>query len=370
MADVKHSGVNRGEDTRFKVNNNIIRMMNANPALGTGYLIGSMLGENYWGKKRANTRQGVKEAWDKQNGSIGADENGVYGVGSKGPNYYDSMNKAFDEYSKGNPGGTYIDTAKGVYPQTPQQANKSTETPTVGQMWENMNNGSGYNAGNTGLFTNGIRNMGNVIGADENGVYGVPNGRVVADANGYYGLQAPAPKTPIQMSYTPEQLAQIQAYGKFTPEELQRMGAAELVAPPAQAAPTQSGGDSGLLGAIANKAAQAASAPVVEVPDPSESYPMVGQGNSGLTPAQIDTLNQIAAAAAREEEPIAPVTNSVAQQSDLAARYKKNINDMFGGVQSPTSFSINLNSLIPQNSPYYSEEEKRLASARPFIARK
>lgn len=286
MAELKYSGVNKGEDNRYKINNNILRMMNTNPALGTGYIIGSMLGENYWGKKRAKTRTGTKEEFYKKygmnpDGSVGADANGTYGT-SKEPNYYDNMNKALDEY-KNNPNGkvlysgsgnnssnsnpgVYIDTAKGIYPQTPQQANKPAVTtenagngggvPGVMDYWNNMNNASMYNAGNTAMYTNGARNLGNVIGADANGVYGVPNGgSAPSAANIPRSPQTKAPNpNPTPIPYTPEQLAQIQAYGKFTPEELKRMGAGELVAPPVQAAaPAPSGG---VLTAVANNAAR------------------------------------------------------------------------------------------------------------------
>jgi hypothetical protein len=106
MADVKYNGVQRGDDTRYKVNNNILRMMNANPALGIGYLIGNALGENYWGRRRAKTAQDTHN--HVMNG-IGADEkNGVTGVpssaGNRGNDYYSSMNKAFDEYRNGSNG--------------------------------------------------------------------------------------------------------------------------------------------------------------------------------------------------------------------------------------------------------------------------
>lgn len=303
MAELKYSGVNKGEDNRYKINNNILRMMNTNPALGTGYIIGSMLGENYWGKKRAKREQIADRKGRGEDNSIGADEKGAYGVGNtdtkKEPGYYDSMNKAFNEYKKDNfdgvyidtakgiypntsPGRVYIDTAKGIYPQTPQQANKPAVTtenagngggvPTPADHWNNIMNASTYNPGSTGMYTNGARNLGNVIGADANGVYGVNSAPVIgADANGVYGVpnggsapsvaniprspqtKAPNPN-PTPIPYTPEQLAQIQAYGKFTPEELKRMGAGELVAPPVQAvAPASSGG---VLTAVANNVAR------------------------------------------------------------------------------------------------------------------
>jgi len=244
MADVKYNGVDRGNDTRYRINNNIIRMMNANPALGTGYLIGNMIGENYFGKKRANRRSEVKDAWDKLQGSNGGEVK--YSGTSKEPNYYDSMNKAFDEYTKNNPGNAYIDTAKGVYPRTPQQANKSTETPTVADAWRKMENGSTYNPGSTPVGNpTGARDLSNVMPQTNGKVlfegrlpeqpvantvqaaWATPNGKVL-----YEGVNTAAPvaKTPIEMSYTPEQLAQIAAQN-YTADELRKMGAGQLVAP-------------------------------------------------------------------------------------------------------------------------------------------
>ena len=248
MADQRYYNMNaKGEDNRYKVNTNILRMMQANPALGTGYIIGSMLGENYWGKKRAKSE---REA-DKRgrNGSVGADANGTYGT-AKEPNYYSSMNKALDEY-KNNPNGkvlysgsgnnssnsnpgVYIDTAKGIYPQTPQQANKPAVTtenagsgggvPGVMDAWNNMNNASMYNPGSTGMYTNGARNLGNVIGADANGVYGVnPTNAAPSVANfPQKPANGPAP-------YTDDQLRQIQGQN-FTAEELAKMASPQELA--------------------------------------------------------------------------------------------------------------------------------------------
>ena len=58
MADTTYRNLNpKYDDTRYKVNNAIIRMMNANPTMGLGYLIGNAIGENYFGRKRAKTAQ-------------------------------------------------------------------------------------------------------------------------------------------------------------------------------------------------------------------------------------------------------------------------------------------------------------------------
>lgn len=267
MATIKYDGINRGEDTRFKVNNNILKMMYANPTLGIGYLIGNALGENYFGKKRAKSSQEANDAQFK--GSVGADEkNGVYGTGNKKDGYYKTMNEAMQQY-QGNggkvlyegrttatPDGVVVDTEKGIYPRTPQQNNQSGITignvgngggvTSVADAWNKMNNGSTYNYGGTPIANpTGPRNLDNVISDDVLGLK--QNGA-------YFPMNSPAPAP---MSYTPEQLAQIQAYGKFSPEELQRMGAGQLATP---SAPAESGDGSGLLGAIVDVAAQAAAA--------------------------------------------------------------------------------------------------------------
>jgi hypothetical protein len=302
---------------RFKINNAALNMMARNPSLGIGYIIGSMLGENYWGNKRNKRSQEAVDDFNKKHG-IGADANGVYGVnnGNGAVKYqgrqdvdWDSMNKALDNI-----------------PRTPQQANKPAVTtenagttggvPTVADAWNNMVNGSAYNPGNTTLFTNGVRNMGNVIGADANGVYGVP-GVIGADANGVYGIptgsSAPSaaniprsPQTavpnpnPAPIPYTAEQLAQIRAYGGFTPEELQRMGAAELIAPPPTAAPVQSRGL--LASAVPNSTSTVPASQVAFVPE-EEAAAMdrrtmfVPEEEAGLAEARLVANNLSRAAA-------------------------------------------------------------------------
>lgn len=261
MAEVKYSGINKGEDNRYKVNTNILRMMQANPALGTGYIIGSMLGENYWGKKRAKSFKEGDRKGRGEDGSIGADANGTYGTNSNTPasssnngGYYDSMNKALEEY-KNNPNGKvlyggYRDLMGSSNVPTPQQANKPAVTtenagngggvPTPADHWNNIMNASTYNPGSTGMYTNGARNLGNVIGADANGVYGVNSGPVIgANENGLIGVtpasSAPSvanfPQKPANgpAPYTDDQLRQIQGQN-FTAEELAKMASPQELA--------------------------------------------------------------------------------------------------------------------------------------------
>lgn len=352
---------------RFKINNAALNMMARNPSLGIGYIIGNMLGENYWGKKRNKSSQDAVDDFYKKNG-IGADSNGVYGVNNsnaKTPSYegrsgvidWDSMNKALDNI-----------------PRTPQQANKPAVTtenagttggvPTVADAWNNMVNGSAYNPGNTTLFTNGARNMGNVIGADANGVYGVP-GVIGADENGVYGIPTGgstpsaaniprSPQTavpnpnPAPIPYTAEQLAQIRAYGGFTPEELQRMGAAELIAPPPTAAPASAPAsvDTGLLAsAVANTA------------------------SSTLPPASpAEVLNPLSED--RDHEPYYANQLSEADDHDLQNLAINNSNQQRSlnwlkrkQMEEPKTYSIDVNSIFnalkPANDPYSNILKKR-----------
>ena len=126
----------------------------------------------------------------------------------------------------------YIDTANGIYPRTPQQANKPAVTtenagsgggvPGVMDAWNNMNNASIYNPGSTGLYTNGARNLGNVIGADANGLIGVSPAAPSAANFPQKPANGPAP-------YTDDQLRQIQGQN-FTAEELAKMASPQELA--------------------------------------------------------------------------------------------------------------------------------------------
>lgn len=272
---------------RFKINQQALNMIAKNPTLGIGYIIGSMLGENYWGNKR-NKRIEQADRYGRGEGAIGADENGVYGVNNNG-----NAQKPYYEGKSGTDWSAYNNALDSV-PRTPAQANKSAVTldnasttggmQTVGDYWNRMNNNSGYNPGNTTLFTNGVRDInnvipggvaGNAIGADANGVYGVPGanpGVFVDTARGIYPGVAGAgsafsvanfPQKPGNMPtpYTDDQLKQI-AGQNFTPEEQSRMMTADeqarmnaLTQPPAQ---ESSSGGSGLLGSVVNTIANEA----------------------------------------------------------------------------------------------------------------
>ena len=179
----------------------MLALIAKNPALGMGYLIGSALGENYWGKRRSKSaEQAANEAYESLYGSMPTQQSG--GVD------WDKANQILEAYAGNNPvGNTSVvdamqqqqgwqvppeqlntaapapvaqDTAAqpaapaGV-PQTPQQANAPAITlenanalggvQTPQQQIDNMMNNGTYNNGNTGLFNNSPRDLSTVIGA-------------------------------------------------------------------------------------------------------------------------------------------------------------------------------------------------------------
>ena len=186
----KQSASKVDNSNRFKINEKMLAMMAKNPTLGIGYIIGSMLGENYWGRKRnKSTEDAVNDALN-QNGQLPTQQTG--GVD------WDQANKILDAYVGGGTNAMntasvadamkqqqgwfvppeQINTATapapaaGV-PQTPQQANAPAITldnagamggvPTNQDAWAQMQNSAMYNNGNTGLFTNGVRNLDNAV---------------------------------------------------------------------------------------------------------------------------------------------------------------------------------------------------------------
>ena len=257
MANVTYSNpFKQSNSQRYKINNDAVRMMAQNPSLGIGYIIGSMLGENYWGKRQNKSRaeanfmtlhpDATKEQFNQYYDAIknGASRNEAlakvglapmreYGASGENVKYQGSnnnagfgdMNKAFDTYQAAysqTPQGKVLyegrtssgNTAPSAdnIPRTPQQNGQKPVTTsdnglnTVEKAWNNMVNGSGYNPGGTALYTNGVRNLNNVM----------------------------------PMSYTPEQLSQIAAQN-LPPAEVQRVGAEGLLAPAvaAQAVPAR-----------------------------------------------------------------------------------------------------------------------------------
>ena len=262
---------------RFKINQQALNMVAKNPSLGIGYIIGSMLGENYWGRKRNKSSQNAHDF--AMNGSVGADANGVYGANN-------NSNGAVKYQGKPDTDWSAYNKALDSVPRTPAQANKPAVTlenagtgggvPSVADAWNNMANGSTYNYGGTPLYTGGVRNLGNVIGANENGLIGVAPANTAPSVANF-------PQKPGNMPtpYTDDQLRQIAAQN-FTPDELSRMATQDELArmnaltQPAQgqAQPDGSGNAGGLLAsAVANAVANTIQNGAEEAVQPTAQMP-------------------------------------------------------------------------------------------------
>ena len=208
----KQSASKVDNSNRFKVNEKMLALMAKNPTLGIGYVIGSMLGENYFGKKRAkSTTNAVGKGEIAGNG--GTEQTATGAVD------WDKMNQILNAYTGGNnamntpsvanatnqqqgwvasPGqGVSVSAAPApvaapAVPQTPQQANAPAVTlnnagamggvPTAQDQWAQMQNGNNENAGITAMFTNGVRNLDNVLPAGSGqGIYDIALEEVLKD---------------------------------------------------------------------------------------------------------------------------------------------------------------------------------------------
>ena len=191
----KQSASKVDSSNRFKLNDKMLALMARNPTLGIGYIIGSVIGENYFGNKRN------KSAENAANDAY----NSLYGNGNvSGGVDWDKANQILDAYTGGKNAMNTASVADAMnqqqgwvnpsvqagvapaapVPQTPQQANAPAITldnagamggiPTMQDQWAQMQNGNNENAGITALFTNGVKNLDNVLPAGSGqGVYDI-----------------------------------------------------------------------------------------------------------------------------------------------------------------------------------------------------
>ena len=179
----------------------ILKLMQKDPYMAAGWALGTALGNDYWGRKRAKSAAEAVQATD--------------------PNYYSTGNAILDQMQGGqqapataDAGGMLGQIAQGVMapagsevngatvPQTPQQQQKTPVTfenagegggvPSVQEAWDKMADSVTYDKGNTGLFTNGIRDIANVIGGSEQQAPALPVNNVPLQAQ-----EAPAGVTQI-----------------------------------------------------------------------------------------------------------------------------------------------------------------------------
>lgn len=226
----KQSASKVDNSNRFKINEKMLAMIAKNPALGIGYIIGSALGENYWGKKQnkstedaataALNQHGYGQTPTQQTGEVDWDQlNKIMDAYTGGKNVFDAsladamkqqqgwfvppeqMNTTSAPAPAAAPPPPQEEAAPVVpppvpaqesapaptateAPPTPQQANAPAVTlDNVGALggmtsmqdaWKNMANQGTYNAGNTGMYTNGVRDMDNVVTTGSAGPRQVP----------------------------------------------------------------------------------------------------------------------------------------------------------------------------------------------------
>ena len=212
MADIKYSNVTARDRLarRFDDANKALALWQRNQPFAGGFTAGKILGEMYQDNKQRKRRNELLEAWKKKNGMTDEDVYDFLKTDTTPRDAdYEKLNQALETYK--NNGGRVIADRNGYHaPQTPAQANKSTENPTVGKMWTGLVNGSSYNYGGTPIAN--------------------PTGGT--SLNKVIPTQQASP-----MPYTPAQMAQIAAQ-KYTPDELQRLGVVTPAATVPRTAPS------------------------------------------------------------------------------------------------------------------------------------
>lgn len=166
----------------------ILQAMQKDPATTTGYIIGTMLGNDYWGKKRARSAAEAVNAtepgatdWQQANGILDT-------VASNLPPVTSNVSAA-DAYKNEQPAGNVLYSPeittpqqRGQAPVTPENAGLLGGLKDPNEMYRDMERQTTFNPGNTGFFTNGIRDLSNVIG-------GKPNTLPVLPANNPTGAE-------------------------------------------------------------------------------------------------------------------------------------------------------------------------------------
>lgn len=166
----------------------ILQMMQKNPEMTTGYLIGNAIGKKYWGDKQAKSR---------------AEANFMV-------LHPDATRDQFNQYYKAIKSGKSRNDALAEIGLPPMREYGAGNTGAVNELGANAAPVEGaFDARNNALeaYKNGAG-----IGADATtGVYGL-NGRVVADPKGYYGLSANTPvaaPAAANIPRTPQQSGQV-----------------------------------------------------------------------------------------------------------------------------------------------------------------
>lgn len=157
----------------------LLQNMQRDPATTTGYIIGTMLGNDYWGKKRARSAAEAVANTEPGTGSgLGSTDwqqaNAILQNLGSSPAPGAAENSALEAYNNSQQGNVLYSPTVTEAPKTPQQEGKTPITlnnaglfgglETPADTYNKMANQTTYNPGNTALFTNGIRDLSNVAG--------------------------------------------------------------------------------------------------------------------------------------------------------------------------------------------------------------
>ena len=163
----------------------ILQLLQKDPETAIGYAIGSAIGNHYWGKKRAKSAAEAVNATEPVSSGLGSTDfnqaNAALDQMGAAPTatYNMSVLDAFNNAPAGNvmysPNIT-TPQQRGQAPVTPDNAGLLGGLKDPQEMYQDMERQTTFNPGNTGFFTNGVRNMSNVIGGKQGNVRTVLTG--------------------------------------------------------------------------------------------------------------------------------------------------------------------------------------------------
>ena len=173
---------NSGSITMDRQRMAILQMMQKDPQMMTGYLIGNAIGKKYWGDKQAKSR---------------AEANFMV----LHPN---ATRDQFNQYYKAIKSGMSRNDALAQIGFAPMREYGKGDTGLLSDL--------GASAGSTEALPD---TRSDALDAFKNGdVYGTGKGRVVADPKGYYGLSAPSMPAADNIPRTPQQSGQVPVTNK------------------------------------------------------------------------------------------------------------------------------------------------------------
>lgn len=155
----------------------ILQMMQKDPEMGIGYAIGSAIGNAYWGKKQAKSAAEAVNATepgsDFRQANAALDQVGAAPTAAYNMSALDSFNNAPAGNVMYSPNIT-TPQQRGQAPVTPDNAGLLGGLKDPQETYQDMERQTTFNPGNTSLFTNGVRDLSNVVGGKQNSIPTLP----------------------------------------------------------------------------------------------------------------------------------------------------------------------------------------------------